>query len=81
MNMKSDIQRHLESALVTFVATFLTLIGTEIAVQDPTQWSKTVIISLIFAAIRGAFKVAYESLAGSNDVPTTPSPLNSTTVS
>lgn len=76
--MKSTLSRHLQSALVTFISMFFILIGTEIAVQDPLQYTKTVIWALIIAAIRGAFKVAYESFLGSNDP--MPTPLNSTTI-
>lgn len=66
--MKSNIERHLESALVTFVATFFTLIGTEIATMPMVEITRTMVITLIFTAIRGAFKVAYEAFAGPNDV-------------
>lgn len=60
--MNETLKRHLISAGVTFVSMFFTLLGTELAVQAPMQITGTVISALVIAAIRGAFKLTFESI-------------------
>lgn len=65
--MSDSTKKHLRSALVTFVSTFLVMLGTEIALHLPTELTVTSISGLILVVIRGAFKAGFEAWLGSND--------------
>lgn len=55
--MANTIKRHLISFLVTFGATFILTI---IPAIESNAWDTTILLSLVIAAARSAFKLAYE---------------------
>ena len=55
--MTQTIKRHLVSFLVTFGATFIL---TLIPAIESNAWDTTILLSLVIAAARSAFKLAYE---------------------
>lgn len=62
---------HLKSALITFVATFFTTLGSLVLVVDLSNIDKSVIASIVISAIntalRASIKVAVTPTVGEND--------------
>lgn len=61
--MKETLKRHLISILITFVSSFLTLLGASIATMGTENLTSAIIGSLILSAARGAVKAIYERYA------------------
>lgn len=55
--MKQVIKRHLISFIVTFGATFILIL---IPTIEQGAWDTSILLSLVIAAARSAFKLAYE---------------------
>ncbi len=61
--MNDAIKAHLVSALQTFVATFLTVLGSSIAMTGTVEWSAALIGALALAAVRAAVKELFANFA------------------
>lgn len=61
--MSDNIKRHLISGLLTFVSSFLTILGASLATVDPVNITPALAVSLILAAARSAVKVIWERYA------------------
>ena len=64
--MNDAIKRHLISGATTFVATFLTVLGGQIASGTPMQFTWALVGSLVMVAVRAAFKAALETSTGAS---------------
>lgn len=60
--MNDFIQRHALSFGITFVATFLTMVGAQLAQHVDGSITTDFLVALVFGAGRSALKVALESL-------------------
>lgn len=60
--MKQEIKRYVISSFITFASTFILLVGFAINELDWEKATMASLYSIIFTALRGAFKIAWEVL-------------------
>ena len=61
--MNEALKAHLLSGLQTFVATFLTVLGSSVALAGTADWSAAFVGSLALAAVRAAVKEVFARFA------------------
>lgn len=67
--------RYLLSSVITFVATFLMLLGTNLQNINPATLTTASVLGLILVCVRAATKVALEAIVGGHaDLPSVGAP-------
>ncbi len=66
--MNPTAKRHIISAVVTFVATFLTVFGANLFLADAMALTGSIVAGIAITASRAATKAVFESLGLSNSL-------------
>lgn len=67
--MNNTLKRHLISATITFLSTFITVFGANLLATDELIFTQAVIVGAVFTAARTALKVVVESFRNTEEVP------------